>query len=86
MSKETVELNYYWGLEHEVSNSFNRAKGKIFNLIEATIIDEKQSSAVKGLIKGFMSEEYSGCLRAMRSHAVEAEYITEVEGKLSLMP
>lgn len=41
-----------------VSAQFNQLKGKIFNLIEASITDKQQCEAVKGLIKGFCNDNY----------------------------
>jgi len=75
MSKETVEVNHYWHLEHDVSFSFNRLKAKLYNLIEASINDREQSQAVKGLIRGFANDEYVRCIESMRHTARMAEFI-----------
>ena len=56
----------YWELENNVSDGFNRLKAKIYNLIEATIIDKKQQEAVIGLIKGLANDEYKLCTSNMR--------------------
>ncbi len=69
----------YWWLESHVGTSFNRLKGKMFNLIEASIVDKEQQTAVKGLIKGFANEEYKKCLGEMRQEAREAKLIPEGE-------
>lgn len=76
MSKEQeVSINYYWAIEQGVSDSFNRSKAQIFNLMEAVITDQKQCNAVKGLIKGFMNHDYGVCKESMRSTAILAGYI-----------
>ncbi len=79
-SKETVEINHYWALEHIVQNNFNRFKGKLFNLIEATVLDTMQQDAIKGLIRGFANEEYRNCIENMRDVGRIAGYITIDEG------
>ncbi len=69
------ELCDYWNIEEDVSHAFNRAKAKIFNLIEATITEDKKQEAVKGLIKGFINDEYYKCIEAMRFSASRAKLI-----------
>jgi hypothetical protein len=71
----------YWGLENVVSNNFNRLKGKIFNLIEATIPDKTQAEAMKGLIKGFANDEFRSTVTDMRFHAEMAGLIKKDEGR-----
>lgn len=68
-------MNKYWYLEKIVSNNFNRLKAKVFNIIDASIIDKQQATAVKGLIKGFANDEYRLCIEDMRYTARQAEYI-----------
>lgn len=41
-----------------MSNDFNKLKGKLFNLVEATIPDAGQAAAIKGLIKGFCNDAF----------------------------
>ena len=74
-STGTVEFNQYWALENDVANGFNRLKAKLFNLIEATVSDKTQQTAVKGLIKGFSNDEYKLCVQNMRDTAIAAGYI-----------
>jgi hypothetical protein len=74
-----VEYNQYWALENEVASGFNRLKAKLFNLIEATISEEVQQKAVKGLIKGFSNDEYKICIENMRYSARIAGYIEKEE-------
>lgn len=58
-----------WGMSgtiHEyndiVSVQFNQLKGKLFNLVEASAVDEKQREAMKGLIKGFCNQQYKNVI------------------------
>ena len=75
---ELKQIDKYWYLEKTVSNNFNRLKAKIYNLIEASIVDKKQQDAVKGLVKGFANDEYSLCIQDMRYTAENAGYIKDV--------
>lgn len=68
-------MNKYWYLEKTVSNNFNRLKAKIFNLVDASITDKQQATAVKGLIKGFANDEYRLCIGDMRYTARDAGFI-----------
>lgn len=81
MSKnyEKDGVSQYFRIEGVVSNSFNRLKGKLFNLIEATITDKQQCDAVKGLIKGFANDEYTDCATDMRYHAKDIGLLTNDE-------
>lgn len=71
MSKTTeeVKVNKYWILENDVARSFNRLKGKLFNLVEASVLDKTAQEAVKGLMKGFANDEYNRCIDMMRDTA-----------------
>ncbi len=40
------------------SAQFNQLKAKLFNLIEASIPNMEQNSAIKGLVKGFCNQHY----------------------------
>ena len=42
--------------EKFVSESMNKLRAQIFNLLEASVTNEKQCNALKGLIKGFSYE------------------------------
>lgn len=57
---------YMYGsiMEYEdiVSCQFNQLKGKLFNLIESSITEEKQREAMKGLVKDFCNEKYKNTL------------------------
>lgn len=75
---ELKQIDKYWYLEKTVSNNFNRLKAKIFNLVDASIIDKQQATAVKGLIKGFANDEYRLCIEDMRYTAEDAGYIKDV--------
>jgi hypothetical protein len=75
MEKQTVEVNEYWCLEADVSRGFNILKAKLYNLIEATIKEEKQQQAVKGLIKDFANDSYRLVIRDMRFDAINAKMI-----------
>ena len=75
--KNTGGNSGYWIIESDVSNGFNRLKAKIFNLIEATITDEKQAQALKGLVKGFSNDEYKIVIDNMRFDARNSGYIPE---------
>ena len=55
-----------------VSVQFNQLKAKLFNLIEASTIDEKQREAMKGLVKGFCNLQFKNV-------------ITDLEGWLTRM-
>jgi len=82
MSKEEIGLKSdYWTLERSVSTGFNRLKGKLYNLIEATITDKQQCEAIKGLIKGFSNDEYALTLENMRYDARGAKFIPEDVGQ-----
>lgn len=74
-----VEYNQYWGLENDVATSFNRLKGKLFNLIEATITDKVQCEATKGLIKGFANDEFKICVKNMRYSAEAIGLLQKVD-------
>lgn len=76
-NNQVIRENYYWTLEYDVSNSFNRLKAKIYNLIEASIPDKTQQAALKGLVKGFANDEYGVCIDNMRYDAKQAKYLTE---------
>lgn len=69
----------YWQLEIVVSTSFNRLKGKILNLIEASIPDKVQQEALKGLIKGFANDEYRNCQTDMQYYATLMKLIEKGE-------
>lgn len=70
MEKETVEINHYWALEQSVSWGFNRLKAKLFNLVEASVVDKGQVEALKGLIKGFANDEYKNVVEELRMTAI----------------
>jgi hypothetical protein len=76
----------YWWLESAVGSSFNRLKAKIFNLVEASVVDKTQQEALKGLIKGFANEEYRACLQSMRQEAEQAKIIKDDEIKELMAP
>ena len=86
MSKETNTKGEpkicitYWHIESRVSNGFNRLKAKLYNLVEASVVDQKQADAMKGLIKGFANDEFMSCIRDMRSDAIDMELINDPEG------
>jgi hypothetical protein len=75
-------MSKYWYLEKTVSNNFNRLKAKVFNLIDASITDKQQATAVKGLIKGFANDEYRLCISDMRYTARNAEYIASEDSNV----
>lgn len=83
MSKnyKTEGVSRYFQLEGIVSTSFNRLKGKTFNLIEATITDKQQCEAIKGLIKGFLNDEYANCVSDMRYQARDMKLLTIEESE-----
>ena len=70
------EPSYYW-IENAVASHFNRLKGKLFNLIEASITDKEQCKAIKGLVKDFANSEYGLCIENMRYEAKQAKFIDE---------
>lgn len=76
---ELKSISPYFHIEQNVSDSFNKLKGELFNLIEATIVDEKQADAIKGLIRGFANNAYSSCANNMRDVALNAKYINKEE-------
>ena len=78
-------MNKYWYLEKTVSNNFNRLKAKVFNLIDASITDKQQATAVKGLIKGFANDEYRLCINDMRFTARDAGYIESEDNSILLL-
>ena len=80
----TTPRSNYWSLEGNVSTGFNRLKGKLFNLVEASVIDRQQCEAVKGLIKGFANDEFRICIENMRYTGRNAGFIPE--GSDSSMP
>ena len=41
-----------------VAVQFNRLRGKLFNLVEASIDDEARQKATKGLVKGFCDQAF----------------------------
>lgn len=81
VNQESVSKPRYWDLEAVVSNSFNRFKGKLYNLIESTQLNPEQQKAIKGLIRGFANDEYRNCLEEMRYYATGARFIPQGEGQ-----
>lgn len=81
MKTELESINSYFFIEGCVSDSFNRLKAKIFNIIEATGIEDKQSEAIIKLIKGIANDEHINCSKHMRKVALTAEIITDEEVK-----
>lgn len=75
----TVATVGYWESERIVAWAFNRLKAKLYNLIEASVVDKKQQEAIKGLIKGFSNDEYKVCIREMRYWGREAKILGEGE-------
>lgn len=71
----------YWDIEDEVATSFNRLKAKMYNLIEASVIDKSQQEALKGLIKGFANDEYRTCIKNTIGIAKQAGFIDEGTGR-----
>lgn len=69
----------YWWIEDAVAHSLNRLKGQIFNLIEASVPEERQQEALKGLIRGFANEEFRRCVVDMRDQAREAGLLPKGE-------
>jgi hypothetical protein len=61
----------HWEYERTIAWSFNRLKGKIYNLIEASIDNEQQKIALKGLIKGFSNDEYKKCVEETRFVSIQ---------------
>lgn len=65
-----------------VGVQFNRLKGKLFNLIEASTIDEKQRIAMKGLVKDFCNSQYNNVIGDLEywitNMGFEIEKITQV--------
>ena len=51
-----------WQFQGIVSAQFNQLKAKLYNVIEASLIEEKQREAVKGLVKGFCNENYKNTI------------------------
>ncbi len=88
MLKETNSLSSnYWNLESDVSNGFNRLKAKIYNVLEASILDGKQLNALKGLVKGFANDEYNKCIENMRYDAIHSGFIEEnKDNEISIPP
>lgn len=82
MLEKNVKVNQYWCLENDVSRGFNILKGKLFNLIEASIKEEKQQIAVKGLIKDFSNDAYRIVIKDMRYDAVNAGLLTKEDIEL----
>lgn len=76
----------YWDLEAVVSNSFNRLKAKVYNLIEASVIVKAQQDAMKGLIRGFANDEFRNCLGDLRYYARLAKFLAEGEDSASTLP
>jgi len=74
---ELKSVSQYFFIEGSVSDSFNKLKGQIFNLIEASVTDEKQAKALKGLIKSFANEGYANCAKEMRKIALHAGYLSK---------
>jgi hypothetical protein len=70
----------YWNIERDVSNNFNRLKGKLFNLIEATVTDKQQCEAMKGLIKDFANSEFALCVENLRYTAKGLGLVGEETG------
>jgi hypothetical protein len=78
---EREGVSEYFQLEGTVSNSFNRLKGMLFNLVEATITDKQQCEAVKGIIKGFANGVYESCVNDMRYRATEMKLLEPEEAQ-----
>lgn len=77
--KGQVEYNQYWLLEHDVSRGFNILKGKLFNLAESVITEQKQLEAFKGLIKDFANDSYRLVVEDLRHDAVELGLLSKEE-------
>jgi hypothetical protein len=69
----------YWELEESVSRYFNRLKGKIYNVIEASVPDKTQQNALKGLVKGFANDEWRYNVQDMRLYARRLKLLGEGE-------
>lgn len=85
MSKEVLNSTY-WAIESTVSDSFNRVKAKLYNLVEASALNAEQSKATKGLIKGFLNDEYRTCVENLRFDAKNAGLIDDVTDGETLIP
>ena len=48
-----------------ISGQFNQLKAKLYNAIEASGLDDRQSNALKGLIKGFCNHHYGVTIEEM---------------------
>ncbi len=60
-----------------VGVQFNRLKGKLFNLIEASTIDEKQRQAMKGLVKDFCNSQYNNVIGDLEYWITNMGFIIE---------
>lgn len=65
--------------EDLISVHFNRIKAKFYNTIEASITNERQLEAIKGLVKSFCNDEYRETIK-------EIEYWMWGMGLLSFKP
>lgn len=83
MSEESIGVNkdnLYYSLEDLVSHGFNVFKGKLYNLVEASMPDKIQAEALKGLIKGFANDTYRNTVTDMRWYARNGGLIPEGDG------
>ncbi len=51
-----------WEFYDIISSHFNQLKGKLYNVIEASVSDKTQQEALKGLIKGFANQHYKNAV------------------------
>ena len=60
-----------------ISAQYNQLKAKLFNTIEASIIEKEQREAVKGLIKGFCNEQYRNTIKDVKGLLIRMGLIDE---------
>lgn len=81
IKKEYPAPSGYWEFERITAWSFNRLKGKLYNLIESTATNATQEKAMKGLVKGFANDEYKLCVEEMKFNAIALKIISEEDTK-----
>ena len=66
-----------------LSDNFNQLKGKLYNLIESSIPDNKQQNAVKGLVKDFCNDVYYDTSQGIDSHLRHMGFHEPGEGRVN---
>lgn len=65
-------------IESNFSNSMNKLKGKIFNLVDVLNLEKEQKKSFIDLIKGFANDEYHTFVGNLRYEAMNKGLIEDM--------